>query len=71
MCRDKALVDDDHIIESSVVKPRVGTLQEDGAISRDYVPLRKTVLALTAPFHQSCRSHVGTDYKIDTTLTLT
>lgn len=64
MCRDKSLADDDNIIESSRAKPWVQKLQDVGIISRTKVELRSTALALTAPFHQSCRSHLGNGYNL-------
>ena len=41
-----------------VEKPWVERLTDIGCLTREVVPLRKTALSLTAPFHQSCRSHV-------------
>lgn len=63
MCRDKSMADDDKTVKSNTTIPWVQKLQDDGIISRDKVNIRNTALRLTAPFHQSCRSHVGIDYK--------
>ena len=64
MCKDKSNADDKDVISASHYRTRVEKLIDDGALETQLVPLKKVNLAKTAPFHQSCRAHIGKRSKI-------
>ena len=57
-CKDKSLAEDE-VLRLLSTPNTVKSLYNSGILSIDLVPFKATPLALTAPFHQSCRSHIG------------